>query len=58
MFKSTVRAVYKLGQKTRKFVAEANEHMQGIVAEVDAETKGAPTPAKESVPAEEMAPVA
>ncbi|MGO9429005.1 DUF5132 domain-containing protein [Rhodoblastus sp.] len=58
MFKSTVRGVYKFGQKTREFVAEANEHVQDIVAEVDAETKGAPTPAKESAPAEETAPVA
>ena len=42
MFKSTVRGVYKLGQKTKEFVAETNEHVQDIVAEVDAETKGKP----------------
>jgi hypothetical protein len=58
MFKSTVRGVYKFGQKTREFVTEANEHVQDIVAEVDAETKNAPTPDKESAPAEETAPVA
>ncbi|MGO9773272.1 MAG: DUF5132 domain-containing protein [Roseiarcus sp.] len=58
VFKSTVRGVYKFGQKSREFVAEANEHVQDIVAEVDAETKGAPTPVKESAPAEDTAPVA
>ncbi len=47
MFKSTVRGVYKLGQKTKEFVAETNEHVQDIVAEVDAETKGKPAPAKD-----------
>ena len=40
MFKSAVRGVYKLGQKTKDLVAEANEHVQDIVAEVDAEAKG------------------
>ena len=39
LFKSTVRGAYKIGQKTKEFVAEANEHVQDIVAEVDAETK-------------------
>jgi len=48
MFKSTVRGVYKLGQKTKEFVAETNEHVQDIVAEVDAETKGKPAPAKDA----------
>jgi len=52
IFKSTVRGVYKLGQKTKEFVAETNEHVQDIVAEVDAETKGKPAPAKE--PASEI----
>ena len=41
MFKSTVRGVYKLGQKTKELVAETNEHVQDIVAEVDAEAKDA-----------------
>jgi hypothetical protein len=50
MFKSTVRGVYKLGQKTKEFVAETNEHVQDIVAEVDAETKGKPAPAKDTAP--------
>ncbi len=51
MFKSTVRGVYKFGQKTKEFVAETNEHVQDIVAEVDAETKGKPAPAKDAAPA-------
>jgi hypothetical protein len=51
MFKSTVRGIYKFGQKTKEFVAETNEHVQDIVAEVDAETKGKPAPAKETAPA-------
>jgi len=50
IFKSTVRGVYKLGQKTKEFVAETNEHVQDIVAEVDAETKGKPAPAKDTAP--------
>ena len=50
MFKSTVRGIYKLGQKTKEFVAETNEHVQDIVAEVDAETKGKPAPAKDTAP--------
>jgi len=43
LFKSTVRGAYKITQKTREFVAETQEHVQDIVAEVDAEvdTKGA-----------------
>lgn len=39
MFKSTVRGVYKLGQKTKEFAAETNEHVRDIVAECDAEAK-------------------
>jgi hypothetical protein len=44
LFKSTVRGAYKITQKTREFVAETQEHVQDIVAEVDAEVdkKGAP----------------
>jgi hypothetical protein len=51
IFKSTVRGVYRFGQKTKEFVAETNEHVQDIVAEVDAETKGKPAPAKDAAPA-------
>ncbi|MGA8171432.1 MAG: DUF5132 domain-containing protein [Methylocystis sp.] len=51
MFKSTVRGVYKLGQKTKELVAETNEHVQDIVAEVDAEAKGKPAPAKDAASA-------
>jgi len=50
MFKSTVRGVYKFGRKTKEFVAETNEHVQDIVAEVDAETKGKATAAKDTAP--------
>jgi len=51
VFKSTVRGAYKFGQKTKEFVAEANEHVQDIVAEVDAEAKGkAAEPAKDTAP--------
>ena len=51
MFKETVRGAYKLGQKTKEFVAEANEHVQDIVAEVDAEAKSkAGEPAKDTAP--------
>jgi hypothetical protein len=43
LFKSTVRGAYKISQKTREFVAETHEHVQDIVAEVDADVdkKGA-----------------
>jgi len=40
LLKSTVRGAYKITQKTREFVAETQEHVQDIVAEVD--KKGAP----------------
>jgi len=50
MFKSTVRGVYKLGQKTKELVAETNEHVQDIVAECDAEAKGKDAQAKETAP--------
>jgi hypothetical protein len=36
LFKSTIRGAYKLSQKTREFVAEAQEQVNDIVAEVDA----------------------
>jgi len=48
MFKSTVRGVYKFGQKTKELVAETNEHVQDIVAECDAEAKGKDAAAKEA----------
>jgi len=37
LFRSTVRGVYKVGQRTREMVAEAQEHVHDIVAEVNAE---------------------
>ena len=41
MFKSTVRGVYKFGQRTREMVAEAKEQVDDIVAEVHAEDDAA-----------------
>ena len=40
--RSTVRGAYVLGQKTKEMVAEAQEHVNGIVAEVHAESAAAP----------------
>ena len=37
LVKSTVRGAYKMGQKTREMVAEEQEQVHDIVAEVDAE---------------------
>ena len=37
LMKSTVRGAYKMGQKTKEMFAEAQEHVQDIVAEVEAE---------------------
>jgi hypothetical protein len=37
MFRSSVRGVYRFGQKTREMMAEAKEQMHDIVAEVHAE---------------------
>ena len=50
LVKSTVRGAYKMGQKTREMVAEAQEHVHDIVAEVDAEgdKKAAATPKSSS----------
>lgn len=45
MFRSSVRNVYKMGQKTREMMAEAKEHMNDIVAEVHAEKDHKPAPA-------------
>ena len=50
MFKTTVRGVYKLGQKTKELVAETNEHVQDIVAECDAEAKGEDGAGKDTAP--------
>jgi len=46
MFKSTVRGVYKFGQRTREMVAEAKEQVHDIVAEVHAEEDVAKTASK------------
>ncbi len=35
--KSTVRGVYRIGQKSRELIADVQEQIQDIVAEVDAE---------------------
>ena len=37
--KSAVRGVYKVGRKTKELAAEAQEHVEDIVAEVNAETE-------------------
>ncbi len=37
LFRSTVRGAYKLGHKTREMMAEAQEQVHDIVAEVHAE---------------------
>ena len=39
MFRSSVRGAYRLGQRTREMVAEAQEHVNDIVAEADAEDR-------------------
>ncbi len=44
LFKSTVRGIYKMGRKTREVVAETQERMHDIVAEVNAETDAKPAP--------------
>jgi hypothetical protein len=46
LVKSTVRGAYKMGQKTKEMVAEAQEHVHDIVAEVHAEgdQQAAPKP--------------
>lgn len=46
LFKSTVRGVYKVRQKTREMMAEAQEQVNDIVAEVKAEDDAESTPAK------------
>lgn len=37
LFRSTVRGAYRFGQKSREALAEAQEHLHDIAAEVDAE---------------------
>jgi len=46
LFRSTVRGAYKLGNKTREMMAEAQEQVHDIVAEVHAEGE---MPAKAAV---------
>lgn len=46
LFRSTVRGAYKIGEKTREMVAEAEEQVHDIVAEVDAERDVDPTAPK------------
>jgi hypothetical protein len=41
LVKYTIRGAYKVGQKTREAVAEAQEHVNDIVAEVNAEQEAA-----------------
>ena len=47
LFKSTVRGADQIRQKTREILAEAQEQVRDIVAEVDAEKRLDPTPSKE-----------
>ena len=49
MVRSSVRGVYRLGQRTREMVAEAQEHVSDIVAEADAEERS--RAAKSTAPA-------
>jgi hypothetical protein len=51
LFRSTVRGAYKISQKTREMMAEAQEQVHDIVAEVHAEgEQPAPPKSAESVP--------
>jgi hypothetical protein len=45
LFRSTVRGAYKLGNKTREMMAEAQEQVHDIVAEVHAESDMEPAKA-------------
>jgi hypothetical protein len=47
MFRSSVRGVYRFGQRTREMVAEAQEHVSDIVAEANAEDRSKATAATE-----------
>jgi len=46
LFRSTVRGAYKLGRKTKEMMAEAQEQVHDIVAEVHAEADGEAQPSK------------
>ncbi len=46
LVKTTVRGAYRVGRKTRELVAEAEEHVNDIVAEVDAEAEADATAAE------------
>ena len=46
LFRSTVRGIYKVGHKTREMVAEAQEQVHDIVAEVHAEKDMEPAASK------------
>lgn len=39
LFRSTVRAAYKIGHKTKEMMTEAHEHVNDIVAEMHAEAR-------------------
>ena len=45
MFRTSVRGVYRFGQRTREMVAEAQEHVSDIVAEANAEDRTKIVPA-------------
>jgi hypothetical protein len=52
MFRSSVRGAYRLGQRTREMVAEAQENVNDIVAEANAEDRSkVATDAKATDPA-------
>jgi Protein of unknown function (DUF5132) len=51
LFKSTVRGAYKFGQKTKEMVAEAQEHVNDIVAEAKADDLTAPAAGDKTVAA-------
>lgn len=50
VFRSSIRGAYKLGQKTREMIAEAQEQVHDIVAEVHAEGDLASEAPKPSTP--------
>jgi Flp pilus assembly protein TadB len=41
LFRTTVRGVYRIGEKSKKMIAEAHEQVQDIVAEANAENDAA-----------------
>jgi len=45
VFRTSVRGVYRFGQRTREMVAEAQEHVSDIVAEANAEDRTKIVPA-------------